>query len=367
MPRSIKDALSRLRRRRPQPQPQPQPQPVPVKRESPFLSLPIDIHDRIADFLSPLSQACMALACKHLRGIHGRALCSLDLRFPEAFHPSAGIKERSDYFVSERWKFLKYLEDDRWQCCSRCLKLHRVSEFPKGSLLTDPEERYCNLGQNSGIVDLCPCIKLTYHDKLRLVQQLRLDPKRPRTLSEVDLSAESPHIWHQCEIPGNCTFVTKLYAVLEEEHLRIVTRYHIYYPRDEADNWDMAPVRLCCPHLAALTYAAQVQQAEHHPNSRCIVPYEISSARICCRWCKTRTDQYVMTALENGERYKLSFRTTRNLGLSTPFPDENWFWQTVYSQDPSQDAKGFDSCPYYGLARFRPDLFPNLQLSDLIY
>lgn len=68
-----------------------------------------------------------------------------------------------------RDKYLQHKSDEpqRWPICYSCRMFHPVSVFPHGAIST-------RRMKNAGVVELCPCIKLTLRRKVRLIQYLKL-------------------------------------------------------------------------------------------------------------------------------------------------------------------------------------------------
>ena len=332
----------------------------------PISKLPVEILLQIGDFLPPVWQACLALSCRSLYAVYRPSLKDRDLRFPVSFQSPIHPRRRATYFDTQRWLLLELLEDDRWKLCSRCLKLHPVTDFTDTAIECSPTERMCKLGRDGGIVELCPCIKLTHRGILKLIEELLLNPKRPRYVDEIDFSDNSTHLWHSCQIDGGVPTRTRIYPVLEDDgQLRIITVYDLTQARIVPIFTLMGPPILCCPHLDVKTYVGELTQARISPTRPFTVPYEQAARKIDCRWCKTFIKNFIGQWTKTGALIYGAFITMRLLGNSDPAHSGFWFAQTVYSQDPSQDPCGLDTVPFLGLARFRQDLFPRVTYSDL--
>lgn len=317
------------------------------------MELPEGVLYDIGGFLPPISKACLALSCKRLHSVYAKALESPDIHFPKTFQQHGRIRKHFDSLRSERWQFLRYLENRHWRCCSFCLKLHRVTEFSRKELDRVAEKRGCNMGRWAGIVELCPCIRLTFRDKLKLVEQLRLDSHRPRGLADLDLSAGSPHEFHSCTIPGPQIIFTRIFLVLDEGDLKVVTTYEATC-LDESDQWGkILPTRLICPHLGATTYVREMNWARFQPNSQDTVSYEKARIAISCYWCGAGIGDFRAQYTKDKRTAKACFKTTRNLGISSQTPTYDWFSQTIYCQDPPIDDEGWDADPNERLHRFQ--------------
>jgi hypothetical protein len=136
----------------------------PPKR-SPISKLPVELLLEIQALLPPESKLCLALSCKSFLGVldSSKALRqSNKFRHPKNLDNPWCLPRRRDYFCTQRWQLLRFLENSRWRCCSGCLILHPISEFPARDLATEPENRNCIFGSLIGLVQLCPCIQMTF-------------------------------------------------------------------------------------------------------------------------------------------------------------------------------------------------------------
>lgn len=149
--------------------------------------LPNELLLQIQLLLPLVSRACLGLSCKTFLTLSGSVLRDEELRFPRIiFDRDQGL--RCDKATTARCELMLRLEDDRWRYCSRCLKLHPAREFHPLELEIPACWRRCN--HLAGIVDLCPCLRLTFRDKLRLVEQLKQRDSRPYAFGD--------RVWHEC-------------------------------------------------------------------------------------------------------------------------------------------------------------------------
>lgn len=148
----------------------------------------------------------------------------------------------SRWFV--RCELLRLLENDCWRYCFKCLKLHPVEEFSTCELRTSRKWRYCIFGHWLGIVELCPCIWLTFWDKLRLVahlENLKDDDYK------FDTSESKPYLWHECSMTyRSATVYIKINPLLlDSGDILIRTQYDIKSESIERSVKGM-PIN-CCP------------------------------------------------------------------------------------------------------------------------
>ncbi|KAJ0414889.1 hypothetical protein BJY00DRAFT_318388 [Aspergillus carlsbadensis] len=142
-----------------------------------ILSLPEPVLRKIFDSLSSIDQVCILLACK---------------KFHDTFEPTGVINRREFAFprpgphphsqdndpatatttgTCSRTTLLIRLEDNRWKFCVACLRLHPKSEFSWFERGKRPRERRCM--PTAGIVDICPCMSLTFRARNKIAEYLR--------------------------------------------------------------------------------------------------------------------------------------------------------------------------------------------------
>jgi hypothetical protein len=120
------------------------------------------------------------------------------------------------------------LEDSRWAMCGGgCRKLHPRREFPQYNLSNPPWKRSC--GFNIGVVDLCPCIRLTFRERDKLIKALQSPPerftlKKPLTLLVDALGKAS--LRHSCSID---TFVNGELVVTTSINLELTLCGHGFF------------------------------------------------------------------------------------------------------------------------------------------
>ena len=173
-----------------------------LEAEAPIFRLPTEVILEIASNTTPCSRACLALSSK-------RIFCVISDGFNDVFDglqlPAEIPRDNPPFSVAndwplmyqpKRWNFLCLLQKDllqkdllqkdfrQWLACSDCLVLHPAQWFGQTEVAVWPLKRSCpqcrppkleHLSRNKvprGIVDLCPCIKLTQGKKSTLVDYL---------------------------------------------------------------------------------------------------------------------------------------------------------------------------------------------------
>ena len=287
------------------------------KKTSRIVELPNEILTLIALELPPAPCASLAITCKRLYAVN----CSQSKFNPfqkiplPAEQPSDFQSPRMSHpkiYHSDRWDFLGGLEKDlhgRWALCTECFTLHPKSRFAEYRRSIAPwlkgyYERHhkdyqsCRQGRKprgmlaniayypSGVVDLCPCIKLTIGKKHSIEAWLR---GRAQSLGNGCPAAD--FWWHQCqhtfsEVEIQTKIGIFLYDGTEDPRFRIefatigtnilslpplagelgvLLEYHHTYPL----NSTCPSPRLLCPHQKLQnTISDLLRCRETHPERR---------------------------------------------------------------------------------------------------
>ncbi|OJJ59795.1 hypothetical protein ASPSYDRAFT_44190 [Aspergillus sydowii CBS 593.65] len=279
-----------------------------------LLDLPFDILVAIFPLLSLLSQACLALTCKRLYTLCGHILKDNSLAWPRmgrTYEPPLSQPELL------RNQFLLRLENDRWLYCSGCLKLHppRRFGFPSDS----PEHRQCRY--HSGVVDLCPCLSLTFFDRLRLEESLRegaFDTSLPLTIRrafEFSVSSGKRCLMHRCSITyhAHALVYMTMMVFLDVQRLEVQKTYRLHLsrpwrarvgvgPRSDLIflSKGMEPI-LLCPHFDLINFL-------YNPRYRALEPNNCA--------CSSCNAYIAGPESKNGGRY-IIFHWRQNLGGPT--------------------------------------------------
>ena len=301
-----------------------------------ILQLPNEILTLIAGELPPAPRASLALTCKTLYAVvcsQGRSQAFQGIAFP-AEQPSDFQSPRmSDpkIYHPARWEFLNFLEKDMngsWALCTECFTLHPKSMFAEYHRSVVPwlkdyyekhsgDYRSCRQARKervepriafcpSGVVDLCPCIKLTVGKKRSIEALLR---ERARSLGKGHPAAD--FWWHQCQYTyGDVAIQTKigifLYDGTEDGRshpepvthgtntsifslpplagqLGILLDYHHIYPLSSTSS---TPRLLCPHHNLQNAISSLLRCRETHPQLDTVC--DLCRAFQLCQQCRTK-------------------------------------------------------------------------------
>lgn len=232
-----------------------------------LLEIPVEILLPIFALLPLPSQVCLTLSCKSLYELFGFVLKDERLAWPR-------LLANKSYEVPlnqpdlQRNQLLLQLENDRWLRCAGCLKIHPHAFFlPDRRSLPPLSRRRCMY--ESDVVDLCPCLSLTFFDRLRLEKWLHTGlvdtlSQSNRQMFQLLGTKGQQYLLHQCSMVDHAdAFInlTMMVTLQENNSLAIQTRYHIYWstaPHPGAAPpfympSDIEPIFLC-PHFEILEF-----------------------------------------------------------------------------------------------------------------
>lgn len=137
----------------------------------PLLRVPLDILFEIFPLLPLPLQVCLALTCKSLYRLFSSTLQDETLALPSllACKSFTLCKNGSSDEISPvalRTQLLLQLQDDYWVYCAACLKLQPRALFWPGIESFSPLSLECIY--RTRVIDLCPCLSLTFFDRMRL-------------------------------------------------------------------------------------------------------------------------------------------------------------------------------------------------------
>ncbi|KAF5866208.1 hypothetical protein ETB97_000172 [Aspergillus alliaceus] len=310
-----------------------------------LLELPTELLLEIISHLPVLSEACLALTSKRLFAVSSAILDSKSLHFSRDFAPLFHHYRNGHSFVTTRWQFIKMLENGTWRACSKCLKLHPRGLFPARELKRKAEERSCSLGNSAGIVDLCPCKKLTFRDKMDLVELLLMRQKSVIALAaQYGTGVQERFCWHTCtEDYGSTQIKVELFPELDENgQLKIKTEYQLSTRSGQLGKEESITPRFGCAHRSIDLWLSSVCQTTicRLYDNFCDSCKRISICNTCNASLKCPRKQPCHVD-ENTGRATYFFWTERCLGGTSPIPDQTWAAQRIH---PAENTIDVDNC-----------------------
>ncbi|RAK89331.1 hypothetical protein BO79DRAFT_146743, partial [Aspergillus costaricaensis CBS 115574] len=313
-----------------------------------FSALPPRLVEKVFTFLSAPDQICFGLSCKYI-------LCCLKSYLEEQktqLYQFLPVEKRKDIFAKieqqPRVQLLLRLESDRWRYCSDCQVLHpaftwrslrdlkethtkqskccSACSFLKGSLRCMPY---------AGEVDICPCTKITFVDKLNLIRLCKKE-KRFVPVSNGKSSSVPPtqkpykDFQHSCVFNANPSFRVRIRTDLlfDDTHQRLCL-YNFYeiYTVPGCPLKSLRSITIC-PHRDIVDFARQI----FHEGGSGFMGWEKNRS--------TRSAKFSSWArYENAEGcyYSMTISTARDLGKSD-WPDKAWTRQSSRRNTPGGNA-----------------------------
>ncbi|OJJ43781.1 hypothetical protein ASPZODRAFT_135807 [Penicilliopsis zonata CBS 506.65] len=315
-----------------------------------LLELPTELLLEIISHLSIVPEACLALTCKRFFAISGEILDSKSLHFTRDFAPLFHHYRNGHNFATPRWQFITLLEDSKWRACSSCLKLHPKTAFSAKDLRRKTDTRTCNLGERAGIVDLCPCKKLTFKDKTDMVEMLKVRRSTVEVLENQFSGGKAERLcWHSCsEMYGSTELNVKIYPELDpNDHLIVRTEYQLSTQGGQLGKEENITPRFGCAHRSMDLWLSSVCQSNfcHIDDSTCTSCKRISSCSSCNTVLKCPKKQPYIH--EDGGRETYTFWTERSLGGASLVPDKDWAAQRIHPAEPSVNLENCNElCPW---------------------
>ena len=299
------------------------------KEASTLLALPTEILQLIASELPPASRASFSLTCKTLRSIERNTNLFQAFMLPSEQPHDFQTPQMSKPSVYQpaRWEFLRFLERDlagKWLLCSECFTLHPKSmfaEFQKsivpwlkdyyGSCCSDfrtcrhwrkvPGVETRETYSPSGVVDLCPCIKLTIGKKRLIEAWLREKARSNR-------SPAADFWWHECRhVYGAIEIDTKIGLFLYDG-----TERPKYTPRCRTSGTHIFRHLPRVGDLGVLLdYHHRYPSSTKHSSPRLLCPHQNLHTAIqdLMRCCGTHTHRGTVCEYCKGIQYCLQCRT----------------------------------------------------------
>lgn len=316
-----------------------------------LMELPTELLLEIVSYLTAVPETCLALTCKRMFAISEAVLGSKTLQFNRDFARLFHHYRDRESFATSRWQLLNILEDSKWRACSKCLKLHPRDSFSSRELKRKPEARTCKLGHLAGIVDLCPCKKITFRDKMDLVDILQEQRKSMAAPMDPVFGSEKsePYCWHSCtEKYGSAELKIQIFPELDvEDRLLVRTEYQLSMGPGQLGKEEHMTPRFGCAHRSMDLWLASVCQTticQLH-ESFCIPCKRI----FVCSYCNTtlRCAPRRPCHSQDSGRVTYLFCTQRCLGGLTPVPDKTWAAQRIHPAGPIAGLHtSSDLCPW---------------------
>ncbi|KAL1958648.1 hypothetical protein VTO42DRAFT_3991 [Malbranchea cinnamomea] len=296
--------------------------PASPARSTPISNLPPELLMEIVDYLSPVSQACLALTCRTFYHLLQHALRCHHLRHLPDVARTRRLSVRQECLNSQRWEFIRRLETDHWLACSSCLKLHPFTEFrPNQILFRNHRDRVCHLGYYSGFVDLCPCVKLTFRDKRRISEELKRSAR-------AGSGAVKRH-WHRCtwKYDNGVVFEAVISTRLAPSRDLIMEMEYIVKWKGQYAFFLEDMHRHICPHSSIYEFLVlALGRPVFHFHSPKM--FQTSFSCVICQ-----TDAPLLYHQRKRGVNTLHYVITRNLGHAEDVPDAAWYTQTSFSED----------------------------------
>jgi hypothetical protein len=203
-----------------------------------------------------------------------------------------------------------------------------------------------------GVVHLCPCIKMTFRDKLKLVAKMK-EGSHPMEQSK-SLDAKLPerdrtHCWHECSYNyGSARVHVKINPILEDDgNLLITTEYSVTGAMLPSD-LGLVP-RLCCPHRSIYMHISDIMELSRYhgwlENGEFTEP-------VTCKWCQTLiSDVKWSLNLYGDEQDYCSFQTLRQLGKGNYDANRGWHEQTHFSFETLDVKEQLERMPWRSWVR----------------
>lgn len=312
--------------------------------------MPREILLAIASELSPSARGLLAFTCKSF----ARTLVPLVGLKKPAEQPSNFQESRMSepqLYQPERWEFLRLIEKDlsgRWLLCFDCFILHPDHMFAKretsltpwlknyGGLFRSQSQprscRYLPCATDTsksdsyspcGIVDLCPCNKMTPWKKRRIQAKLR----------KLEHDNNNHSWWHICRhVYGDIRLEIKLgfCSYDDDGELGVAIDYHFTQPFDSSS---VSP-RMLCPHIHLDTFIETLSQCR-----------DLHSDQVVCTRCKDlQRCKYCLSTVFTFTK-EVDFTTATNsyvLCVERRLAEKIWYEHTIfpYARQRQHDSKG---------------------------
>ncbi|KAJ0414893.1 hypothetical protein BJY00DRAFT_318391 [Aspergillus carlsbadensis] len=315
-----------------------------ARRYSRLERLPFDIKALIFPHLPLVSQACLALTCKHFHKLLAPVYADPLLSWPRFLSVAPPCREAKFGCAPTlpRNDLLLKLEDARWLYCSSCLKLHPHTHFPKGAAMLPHWDRPCTKLPFGGVVDLCACVTLTHSNGVRLARWLETGIPGKDLHANIRRKfrcivrngddgggADGSALVHECVVkghPGAFVAITTLVSINVDGHLVVTTQFGASWktPRNDAgpggytypSSHRGTGLIALCPHTKGVLLVRNPDDP-YDPYDRCWP---------CAKSCYLR-DMKIGTQLVTDTGRHTIVETERDLGpMRNDLTEDTWEW-----------------------------------------
>lgn len=180
--------------------------------------MPQEIVAMILEYLSVPDQVCFSLSCKHVFACLQSSLKMNGMQLSQLLPPEKRPILCPDSKKRPLVQLLRQLENSRWKYCSECWSLHPHSTWralkSTRKLRQKPYCFNCHLIHAqicympyAGVVDLCPCLTITFRDKLQIMETCMYARQSALegchyyyndVLSHPSYGKLHKYLWHEC-------------------------------------------------------------------------------------------------------------------------------------------------------------------------
>ncbi|RAL01925.1 uncharacterized protein BO80DRAFT_47253 [Aspergillus ibericus CBS 121593] len=309
-----------------------------IQSKTTLPKIPPKIIENIFAILSIPDQICFGLSCKYIFTCLNSYLETHQKQLRQLLPPEKRVLLCPNVKRRPRIQLLLQLENNHWRYCDDCWTLHPHSTWRTvQSVRRHLQKRYCSECQllfqrqircmpYAGKVDICPCVTITFCDKLQLMQLCR-DARRvvpPGTRysnnnATLPPGSNQPHekLQHECTFAGHPLIAihikTEFLIVGKSRRLCVISHY-TFLARHEAPSMSLQSL-LPCPHKNIGNWVRRILSE----GGSSFTGWDKDRSTRCFN-CK----QGGWTRSRNGEGpYTFKLSTLRNLGNSQ-WPNRAW-------------------------------------------
>ncbi|OJJ67645.1 hypothetical protein ASPBRDRAFT_135403 [Aspergillus brasiliensis CBS 101740] len=191
--------------------------------KAPLQKMPPELVVMVLECLSTIDQICFGLSCKNIFACLEEYLKAQETKLHQLYPPEERVMLCPNAKGRPRIQLLIRLQNERWKYCHDCWTLHPHTLWQTLHDIWRPRKSCCfdcyilqgtfNCIPDAGKVDICPCISITFRDKLHLIRLCRDAQKyllRPGTKcwdDDVLLHPSSRKLYgklrHDCKFTGH--------------------------------------------------------------------------------------------------------------------------------------------------------------------